>query len=105
VLAAIVIWGVAAWGFFPAQQARLLELAGLKVASISLSLNASFMYLGFSLGAALGSFTLVYGSVADLGLVGATCEVAALLVVLRATRRTRSAPAGAAVPAQCSQKL
>jgi predicted MFS family arabinose efflux permease len=90
-LVAIVVWGVAGWGFFPAQQARLLEIAGVKVASIVLSLNASFMYLGFSLGAALGSFTLIHGSAASLGWVAALCEMAALAIVLLATRPARAA--------------
>jgi predicted MFS family arabinose efflux permease len=57
IAAAIVVWGVAGWGFFPAQQARLIGIAGVKVAPIVLSPNASSMYLGFSLGAALGSIT------------------------------------------------
>jgi predicted MFS family arabinose efflux permease len=30
VAAAIVVWGLAAWGFFPAQQSRLMQVAGLK---------------------------------------------------------------------------
>ena len=47
VAVAIVLWGIAGWGFFPAQQARLIGIAGVKVAPIALSLNASFMYLGF----------------------------------------------------------
>jgi predicted MFS family arabinose efflux permease len=91
VLVAIVLWGVAGWGFFPAQQARLIEIAGVKVASIVLSLNASFMYLGFSLGAALGSFTLIHASAASLGWVAALCEIAALAIVLLATRPARAA--------------
>jgi predicted MFS family arabinose efflux permease len=86
VLVAIAIWGVTAWGFFPAQQARLMAIAGVKVAPIVLSLNASFMYLGFSLGAALGSFTLIHAGVTSLGWVGALCEIAALVIVLQATR-------------------
>ena len=73
VTAAIVMWGVAAWGFFPAQQSRLMQVAGLKTAPIALSLNASFMYLGFSLGAMLGSVVLLHASVTTLGLVGAVC--------------------------------
>jgi predicted MFS family arabinose efflux permease len=94
VLFAVVVWGLSAWGFFPAQQARLMHLAGIKVAPIALSLNASFMYLGFSLGALLGSFTLLHGSVASLGWVGALCEIAALLAVLVTTRgaNTSAAP-------------
>ena len=58
VLMGVVAWGVAHWCFYPAQQAGLISVAGLKGTPIVLSLNASFMYLGFSLGAALGSLTL-----------------------------------------------
>jgi predicted MFS family arabinose efflux permease len=82
VAAAIVIWGMTAWGFFPAQQSRLMQVAGLKTAAITLSLNASFMYLGFSLGAMLGSLVLMHASVTELGLVAAVCEVGAVLIVL-----------------------
>jgi len=45
--------------FFPAQQAGLIGIVGVKLAPIVLSLNASFMYLDFSLGAAVGGFTLI----------------------------------------------
>jgi predicted MFS family arabinose efflux permease len=96
VLVAIVMWGIAGWGFFPAQQARLIGIAGVKVAPIALSLNASFMYLGFSLGAALGSFALIHASAASLGWVAALCEIAALAIVLLATRPARAAAAPAA---------
>jgi len=82
VAAALVIWGLAAWSFFPAQQSRLMQIAGLKTAPIALSLNASFMYLGFSLGAMLGSLVLMHASVTALGLAGAVCEIAAVLIVL-----------------------
>lgn len=93
VLAAIVLWGVAHWAFYPAQQARLIDIAGVKVASIVLSLNASFMYIGFSIGAALGALTLAHASVAGLGWVAAVCEIAALLVTLMiAGRRISSHP-------------
>jgi predicted MFS family arabinose efflux permease len=95
VLLAIVVWGLTAWAFFPAQQARLMQVAGVKVAPIALSLNASFMYLGFSLGALVGSFTMIHGSVTSLGWVGALCEILALLIVLGTVRR----PCTAAVPA------
>lgn len=80
VLVAVVLWGVAAWGFFPAQQARLIGIAGLKNAPIALSLNASFQYLGFAMGALLGALTLSLGGVAHLGWVGALCVLAALAV-------------------------
>jgi predicted MFS family arabinose efflux permease len=97
VLVAIVVWGVTAWAFFPAQQARLIAVAGLQVAPVALSLNASFMFIGFSLGAALGALTLGHGSAADLGWVGALCEVAALALSQWATRRAAGvAPSAAA---------
>jgi predicted MFS family arabinose efflux permease len=86
VLVAIIVWGLSAWSFFPAQQARLIGIAGLKLAPVVLSLNASFMYLGFSLGAALGSFTLSRANVIDLGWIGGACEIAALLLVLGTSR-------------------
>jgi predicted MFS family arabinose efflux permease len=82
VSAAVVIWGVSAWAFFPAQQSLLMHAAGPKTASIALSLNASFMYLGFSLGATLGSLVLMHASVAALGLAGALCEIGAVLIAL-----------------------
>ncbi len=86
VFIAIIVWGVTAWGFFPVQQSHLIGVAGVKVASIVLSLNASFMYFGFSLGAALGSFTLIRSSVVGIGWVGALCEILALVLVLATVR-------------------
>jgi len=102
VVVAIVVWGVAGWGFFPAQQARLIGIAGVKVAPIVLSLNASSMYLGFSLGAALGSITLIYASVASLGWVAALCEVAALALMLVSTRPAHALTPPAAAGAEAA---
>lgn len=88
VLLTIVLWGFTAWGFFPAQQSRLLEVAGLKVAPVILSLNASFMYLGFALGATAGAVTLNHGGVGALGVVAAAFVLAALgLFALRKSSR------------------
>ena len=53
-LVAIVVWGASAWGFFPAQQARLIGITGAASAPVILSLNASFQYAGFAIGAAFG---------------------------------------------------
>ncbi len=90
ILLAIALWGVSAWSFFPAQQARLIGIAGAKVAPVALSLNASFQFLGFSTGAALGSLTLANASPLALGWVGASCVLAALSLVLAASGRARS---------------
>ncbi|MFM0669442.1 MFS transporter [Paraburkholderia sediminicola] len=99
VLVAIALWGVAHWAFYPAQQARLIDIAGLKVASIVLSLNASFMYIGFSMGAALGALTLAHGGVAGLGWVAAACELAAVLLTLAIVGR----PAVVSAPCQAER--
>ena len=92
VLVAIVVWGLSAWAFFPAQQTRLIGIAGIRVAPIVLSLNASFMFLGFSLGAALGSVTLTYAAPSALGWVGSLCVLASLLLSIRTMRATAAAP-------------
>jgi len=86
----IVIWGIAAWAIHPAQQARLIEVSGSEVAPVALSLNASFLYLGFALGAALGSFVLSHAAPADLGWTGGLCEVAALALMWSISRPHRS---------------
>jgi predicted MFS family arabinose efflux permease len=90
ILLAITLWGLSAWAFFPAQQARLISIAGVNVAPVALSLNASFQFLGFSTGAALGSLTLANTSPLALGWVGASCVLGALALVLVTSRHVRS---------------
>jgi predicted MFS family arabinose efflux permease len=87
----IVAWGIAHWAFYPAQQTTLVGIAGVSSAPIVLSLNASFMYLGFSLGAAAGSLTITYGSVSNLGYASALGMIAALALTL-ANRRRQHTP-------------
>ncbi len=91
IMLAVALWGLTAWGFAPAQQTRLIGIAGLKNAPIALSLNASFQYFGFSLGAALGALTLSLGGVAQLGWVGGLCVVGALAVFAVTERRSIAA--------------
>ena len=86
VLVAMAVWGFSGWGFFPAQQTRLIGITGPKGASVAISLNASFMYLGFSLGAQAGSLTLSHLGVAQLGYAGAAAMMAAFALFL-GTRR------------------
>ena len=56
---------------------------------VALSLNASFMYLGFSTGAALGSVSLLHVGARDLGFIGAACELVALMLLLLNQARDR----------------
>ncbi len=84
----IVLWGFLGFSFPSAQQAHITSLAP-KLAPITLSLNASAIYLGASLGALIGSFVVAHGSPGQLGWVGALC-IAGALVLLRFTRRRRT---------------
>ena len=85
---AIIGWGLSGWSFFPAQQASLIGLSGINVAPVALSLNASFMYVGFSIGAAIGSMTLTSAGVANLGFVAAVFELVALGMTLLSIRQS-----------------
>jgi predicted MFS family arabinose efflux permease len=102
VLAAIALWGVSAWAFFPAQQEQLIETVGVKLAPLALSLNASFMYLGFSLGSALGAVALVRFGVANLGWAGSACELAALVLFFVIGRRAVASVTSSRPPAASS---
>lgn len=78
IVGAIVVWGMSAWSFFPAQQNRLMSVAGLAHTSVILSLNASFMYLGFAIGAVLGSLVISTVGVVWIGFAGALSICAAM---------------------------
>lgn len=97
VLVALMIWAVCHWAFYPAQQARLIELAGVRVASIVLSLNASFMYIGFSIGAAAGGLTLAHSHIGNLGWVAGLFELASVAVTLSILARNGGAVAAGEV--------
>jgi predicted MFS family arabinose efflux permease len=71
---ALVTWSVAGWAITPFQQYRLIELAP-HTQNIVLSLNASAIYLGQGIGAAIGALVLDYTSLAALGGAGALCTL------------------------------
>ncbi|BDG74344.1 MFS transporter [Roseomonas fluvialis] len=93
-IVAIAVWGISVWAFFPAQQSRLIGIAGAENAALMLSLNATFMFLGFSIGAALGGLTVEHVSVRANGALGAACELLALLLSWLALRRHVAAGSG-----------
>ncbi len=80
VLVAVALWGFAVWAFFPAQMARLIAAGPPSQASVSLSLNTSTMYLGFSVGSAIGAGILGLGVVGGIGLFAGCCAVLGLLL-------------------------
>ncbi|PLY57024.1 MFS transporter [Herbaspirillum sp. BH-1] len=80
VLVAVALWGFAVWAFFPAQMARLIAAGPPSQASVSLSLNTSTMYLGFSVGSAIGAGILGLGAVGGIGLFAGCCAVLGLVL-------------------------
>src|SRR4029079_16016039 len=58
--ALVACWAVVGWMFAPAQQKRLLHMAG-PVGTIGLSLNSSAIYLGQAAAGILGGALLIRG--------------------------------------------
>jgi predicted MFS family arabinose efflux permease len=84
------LWGFAGWGFGPAQAVRLIRLAPDR-APMTLSLNASAIYLGIAAGSALGGMVIDLIGVSAVGWAGATCQLAGLGLMLRAAHKSRAA--------------
>ncbi len=92
-IALMVPWGIVGWAFPPAQASRIVGYAP-DLAHLTLSLNASALYLGIALGTVVGGRILEYATPSDLGLVAAGFPLAAL-VMLWAGRRAPVAVAPA----------
>lgn len=79
-LLAIATWGFGVWSFFPAQMSRLIAAGSPRQASVTLSLNTSTMYFGFSLGSTLGAAILDTGNIWAIGfLAGVSVAIALYL--------------------------
>jgi predicted MFS family arabinose efflux permease len=91
VLLLVFGWAISGWGFYPAQVASIIRL-NPAASVIALSLNASFMYLGFAIGGAVGGVVLSAFGPTDLGWIGGSSVAAALLLLLLRVRRERPKP-------------
>ncbi|PNG24266.1 MFS transporter [Methylocella silvestris] len=89
-LAAVVVWGFSVWSLFPAQMARLIAAGPASEASIALALNTSTMYLGFSIGSAIGAGIIGTGGIWPIGVVAALAELVAIALDRR--RAAHAAP-------------
>lgn len=91
-MAGLVLWGLFGWAFPVVQQARLVSLDPA-LASITLSLNTSALYLGAAIGSALGGLAVRQWGVESVGWVGAVGELVALgwLVASSAPRAAEEA--------------
>lgn len=98
-LALTVLIGAAAlFGSVPVLQARLMQAAG-PVAPFALALNASMIFLGQGLGAALGGLVLDLTALTWLGVVGALVALAGALLAAASERRPAPALGAAAASA------
>jgi DHA1 family putative efflux transporter-like MFS transporter len=66
----LVIWTIAAWTFGPTQNFNLVSLAP-EASGIMLSLNSSFVQLGFAAGAGIGGMAAGGGSMQAVSWIGA----------------------------------
>lgn len=78
--ALVLLWGLVGWSVPSIQQTRLVGIDP-RLASVTLSLNASATYVGISLGAALGSIAVARGQVLALGWLAGALVFAGLLLV------------------------
>jgi len=83
----MAIWGVAAWGFLPAQQHRLVQLSPTEP-NVVISLNSSALYVGIALGSSLGGSLVGHFSVGTLRWFAAALDLAALLLSLIVSGRS-----------------
>lgn len=90
VVLGLMVWGLAGWGMPAAQQARLIA-RDPRHAAVLISLNASALYLGSALGAALGSLTVAHIGVGELGFVAAAIEAIGLIVLVATSVSARRA--------------
>ncbi|MBM9507465.1 MFS transporter [Actinacidiphila acididurans] len=87
--ALVVFWALTGWMFYPAQQKRLVAVAGLPQAPVVLSLSASAVYAGQAVGGAAGG-ALLGGNPGRLGAAAAVAEALALVALAVAVRQGRA---------------
>ncbi|MGG0425849.1 MFS transporter [Priestia megaterium] len=88
ILPLLMIWEIAAWTFGPTQNFNLISLTP-EASSIVLSLNSSFVQLGFAAGAGIGGIVAGRSSILEISWFGATSVVIALLIGVFSFRRSR----------------
>jgi DHA1 family putative efflux transporter-like MFS transporter len=85
----LMIWAIAAWTFGPTQNYNLLSLAP-EASGIVLSLNSSFVQLGFAAGAAIGGIAMGGSSILVICWIGAAAVAFAVCVACISYGLTRT---------------
>lgn len=78
--ALLFIWVCASWIFGPAQSIHLASIAP-KAMAIIISLNSSFIQLGFAVGAGLGGITISHLPIITLCGIGSICVIFAISIL------------------------
>ncbi|MBO9130793.1 MFS transporter [Bacillus sp. 165] len=87
ILPLLMIWEIAAWTFGPTQNFNLVSLTP-EASSIALSLNSSFVQLGFATGAGIGGIITKKSTILEISWVGAVSVMIALLIGMFSFRRS-----------------
>ncbi|PSH67497.1 MFS transporter [Phyllobacterium sophorae] len=87
-IAIMVIWGVIAWMFPPAQASRVLAIAP-ESAPLALSLNYSALYLGVAFGSMIGGQVIAHIGLEYLGWIGGLFPLMGLVVIRLANTGVR----------------
>lgn len=87
-IAIMVLWGVIAWMFPPAQASRVLVIAP-ESAPLALSLNYSALYLGVAFGSIIGGQIIAHIGLAYLGWIGGLFPLLGLAVMRIAKTNVR----------------
>jgi DHA1 family putative efflux transporter-like MFS transporter len=85
----LMIWEIGCWTFGPTQNFNLVSLAP-EASGILLSLNSSFVQLGFAAGAGIGGITVGSLSIKDITWISAIAVLAAWMISFIASRLSRS---------------
>lgn len=75
----LILWTIAAWTFGPTQNFNLLSLAP-EASGIMLSINSTFVQLGFAVGAGIGGVAVGGSSILSICWIGAVAVAAAVVV-------------------------
>ena len=86
--AVMMVWGAGSFAFVSSQQARLATSAP-ELASASIALNSSSLYMGQALGAAIGGALVAAFGYRVLGPVALATALASLALCVRADRPSR----------------
>jgi MFS transporter, DHA1 family, putative efflux transporter len=85
----LMFWTIDAWTFGPTQNFNLISLAPV-ASGIMLSLNSSFVQLGFAMGAGIGGITVGGSSIMAITWIGAISVAFAAIIAFVSLSVTRS---------------